>query len=258
MLTLFLISPDGGNSWLEPVKVSDTGVDQSWLDPRNWVPNGTGPLNDILNRPESVAGIVGWDTVARAGAGGPLGHHLRYGGDYWTVAASAKGFVALWEDNAENGKHQLWARIIRVAGKSSTLPSLSTRSRSVTEQPLSAQSKSGGRESQCRSTSQPRGSSRARVRGPTVIDVLNSQESSRLLSLTTEREHSYAEIVSRQSVFNTHKWYRKLLEERGFQFVLSDYEGFEAELFGPRGDSTILVRILNQCVGSLALVNPTN
>jgi hypothetical protein len=112
----FLISPDGGTSWLDPVQVARTDVDQSWLDPRNLIPAGLeARLNEaayMAAHPEEAGTVYGWQAAARV----QRNDHVKWGGDYWSITASGEGFVALWEDNAANGVHQLWSRIIRVTG----------------------------------------------------------------------------------------------------------------------------------------------
>lgn len=253
----FLVSPDRGATWLEPVQVSGTGPDKWWGDPRNWVPNDAEVVNAILDRPHNAAGVVGWQGVARAGAAGPAGHHVNYGGDYWSIAASAKGFVAFWEDNAQNGKHQLWARIIRVTRKSASPLSVPTTSSSpVIQQRVSEPSTSRSRGSACGAVSRATEMSVARL-APTVIAALAAESGSKLLSLTGAQDYSYGQLESRDTVLGAHRAYRNILQRRGFDFFFADYEGFEAELFGSNGESSILVRILKRCRGSSALVTLT-
>ncbi|MGH2829745.1 MAG: hypothetical protein ACRDJM_04620, partial [Actinomycetota bacterium] len=112
----FLISRDGGATWLEPVQLTAAGPTQSYLDPRNWDSLATQPVanrvSQLTAHPDSYVGTkLGWEAMAR----GQRNDHIRWGGDYWNITTSSRGFVALFEDHSANGKHQLWSRIIKVS-----------------------------------------------------------------------------------------------------------------------------------------------
>lgn len=240
-----LVSPDQGGTWLEPVQVSGTGPDKWWGDPRNWVPNDAAVIDDIARRPQNAVGVVGWQGVARAGAAGVAGHHVNYGGDYWNITASAKGFVAFWEDNAENGKHQLWARVIRVQGRSAAPTVLS--SGDISQEAQEDVGSNSYEERRCRPQPFVEKVTLREANAPKAIDAVAAQPGSKVISLSKRGGQIHGVIASELGVSETLRSYRRVLEGGGFRLPLVDDEGFEAEIFGSKANKWLLLKIVDNC-----------
>ena len=250
----FLISPDGGDSWLQPIQLSSTGPDRSYLDPRNWAPDGarsSDQVMDALQHPDRIGATLGWDAIFRA----RRTDQIRWGGDYWGITASSKGFVALWEDHWANGKHQLWSRVIRVGDVDNRelheVSGNEERGLLLSSLPLPDQIM-GSEKCKDRPLTPRVGDVPPVARG--VIDVIDRKSRSRLLSVNRKSERMTAVLDSSDTVLETIGSYREILSRQGFEMAFLEYEGFEAELLGFRDETTVLARILEGCSGSSAVV----
>lgn len=106
----------------------------------------------------------------------------------------------------------------------------------------------------CKGPSQPQKISVGRRNAANPIRLLARERVSSLLSLTRSDDGVFGMIKSGRGVLDTFRSYRRVLTRFGFELAFVDYEGFEAELFGVRGDTIVLVRMLEGRDGSSVLV----
>lgn len=109
----FYASADFGTKWSEPVRLAATTAPDSWHASPWMVPNPTSAVttaNYIAQNPDKGVGsahMYAWTTL-------PLVAHTRSGGEYWAIAPSSGGYLALWIDWAEGDAPQLWSSNVQV------------------------------------------------------------------------------------------------------------------------------------------------
>lgn len=110
--TWLLVSEDEGDTWLAPLRLSQTGPDRSWLDARTWQPADVSPYEReatwMVEHPSQAAAVASYEAVRY-----DRQDHLRWGGDYWGFVGADNGFVAFWIDHY-NGYPQLWTRAVAI------------------------------------------------------------------------------------------------------------------------------------------------
>jgi hypothetical protein len=110
----FSASSDYGATWLPPFELSATDGTQSWQNPNAFRPlpaNGQAIADGLASDPATAHNIaVG---LALTSAVSEL--QMRWNGEYWGLAATPKGFVAMWIDHSNDGRPQLYSRLLGVA-----------------------------------------------------------------------------------------------------------------------------------------------
>lgn len=111
----FSASSDHGATWLAPVSLSKTDglLGQGWSNPNAFRPSpenavaiAMGLAVDPTTAHNVAVGIALTTAVQEL--------QMRWNGEYWGLAASSKGFVAMWIDHANDGRPQLWSRLLAV------------------------------------------------------------------------------------------------------------------------------------------------
>lgn len=104
----FIVSPDEGRSWSRPVMLSRTTQDASWVSASTWLPTADGLTTVaayVATHPtDPYMPLHGYALGQFVGT-----VHHRWGGDYWGIAATQDGFLAMWVDASQNGVPQLWS-----------------------------------------------------------------------------------------------------------------------------------------------------
>lgn len=109
----FFVSDDEGTAWRQPIRLSRTTEQQSYLLPSTWTPGAAGVENFargvVANPMDAPMMAHSWALGAVTGS-----VHHRWAGDYWGIAAVPGGFSALWVDHSQNGIPQLWSSVVSV------------------------------------------------------------------------------------------------------------------------------------------------
>lgn len=113
----FSASDDDGATWLAPFQLSRTdGVgpgSQAWTNPNAFTPlpgsaaaiaTGTDPSPGGVK--STVAGYALTTAVSEL--------QIRWNGEYWGLAATPRGFVAMWIDHTNDGRPQLYSQVLAV------------------------------------------------------------------------------------------------------------------------------------------------
>jgi hypothetical protein len=106
-------SSDHGATWSPPFTLSKADGMDSWQNPNAFSPDpGNGPsiAAGLAADPETVHEVAAG--VALTTAVSEL--QMRWNGEYWGMAATPKGFVAMWIDHTGGGRPQLWSRLMAV------------------------------------------------------------------------------------------------------------------------------------------------
>jgi hypothetical protein len=109
------VSTDDGSTWLNPVLVGSTaGFTENWTNPDTWTQKDPDALVGenawLIEHPFDADGVsTNWAARSQGG----VTHHLRLGGDYWDLAATDEGFLAMWNDH-KSGYPAIWARLVAV------------------------------------------------------------------------------------------------------------------------------------------------
>ena len=107
----FSASADHGATWAAPVDLSHTDGMDSWRNPQAFTPMPQ-------DAQAAAAGVAADPTTAHnAAAGAALSAaiselQMRWNGEYWGLAASSQGFVAMWIDHSGGGRPQLWSQVV--------------------------------------------------------------------------------------------------------------------------------------------------
>lgn len=104
--TYLFVSDDAGATWTGPLQVARTQVPETALGPGTWSGHAGAFVTD-LERAGPLDEGYPWVLVLR----GQRVDHLRWGGDYWTFAATEEGFLVFWIDHLD-GRPQLWTRLV--------------------------------------------------------------------------------------------------------------------------------------------------
>jgi len=104
-------SSDRGATWTVPITLSKADGMDSWQNPNAFTPaagNGQAIAEGLAQAPgtahEVAAGIALTSAVSEL--------QMRWNGEYWGMAATPKGFVAMWIDHTGGGRPQLWSQLI--------------------------------------------------------------------------------------------------------------------------------------------------
>lgn len=107
-------SPDHGATWAAPVELSHTDGMDSWRNPQAFQPLpassqaiAEGLASDPATAHNVAAGLALSTAVSEL--------QMRWNGEYWGVAASSKGFVAMWIDHSGGGRPQLWSQLVQAS-----------------------------------------------------------------------------------------------------------------------------------------------
>lgn len=114
----FAASADHGATWTEPFELSRTDgmgpAAQGWSNPNAFTPlpgNAQAIAAGLAADPATAHNVaVG---LALSSAVSEL--QMRWNGEYWGLAATSKGFVAMWIDHSADGRPQLYSRLLQVA-----------------------------------------------------------------------------------------------------------------------------------------------
>jgi hypothetical protein len=109
----FSASDDHGATWSDPFELSATTGSDSWQNPNAFTPDQEaleayvdGVKRDPASAKGQAAGLALTTLVSEL--------QMRWNGEYWGVAASSKGFVAMWIDHSADGRPQLYSRLLDV------------------------------------------------------------------------------------------------------------------------------------------------
>lgn len=113
----FSASDDNGATWLPPFELSKTdGMgpgSQAWTNPNAFQPLAENAGNIATGTEPSPGGVKATAAgIALTTAVSEL--QIRWNGEYWGLAASSKGFVAMWIDHSNDGRPQLYSRLLSV------------------------------------------------------------------------------------------------------------------------------------------------
>lgn len=110
----FSASADHGATWAAPVALSRTDGLDSWRNPQAFTPlpgDGQAVAEGVAADPASAhnaaAGLALSSAVAEL--------QMRWNGEYWGLAASSRGFVAMWIDHSGGGRPQLWSQLVQAS-----------------------------------------------------------------------------------------------------------------------------------------------
>jgi len=109
----FSASSDHGATWLTPFELSSTDGTDSWRNPNAFAPapeNGMGIAQGLAANPPTAHNVAAG--LALSTAVSEL--QMRWNGEYWGMAASSKGFVAMWIDHSDDGRPELYSRVLTV------------------------------------------------------------------------------------------------------------------------------------------------
>lgn len=109
----FSASADRGASWATPLELSSTDGTDSWRNPNAFTPlpgNAQAIAAGLSQDPATAHNVaVG---IALTSAVQEL--QMRWNGEYWGMAATTQGFVAMWIDHSNDGRPQLYSRLLAV------------------------------------------------------------------------------------------------------------------------------------------------
>lgn len=111
----FSASGDHGATWIEPLQLSRTaemGRD-GWSNPGAFAPkpqNAVAIAQGLAADPATAHNVAAG--VALSTAVSEL--QMRWNGEYWGLTASTEGFVAMWIEHNDDGRPQLWSRLIQL------------------------------------------------------------------------------------------------------------------------------------------------
>lgn len=113
----FSASDDHGATWLPAFELSKTDgmgpTAQGWSNPNAFRPlpeNAAAIAMGLAENPDTGHNVaVG---LALSTAVSEL--QVRWNGEYWGLAATSKGFVAMWIDHTNDGRPQLYSRLLAV------------------------------------------------------------------------------------------------------------------------------------------------
>lgn len=116
------VSNDEGVTWLDPLRVAATGITDSFLNPKNFLGElGNEPIGEVileaLGDPTSIPAVA---QSQASHATWPLTH--RDGGEYWGIASTPDGVVAMWVQHAFEGQNVIMARLVTVVSSSASSP----------------------------------------------------------------------------------------------------------------------------------------
>ncbi|HUR26023.1 MAG TPA: sialidase family protein [Candidatus Thermoplasmatota archaeon] len=107
-------SGDHGATWLPPLELSSTDGTDSWRNPNAFAPrtdNAAAIARGLAANPPTAHNVAAG--LALSTAVSEL--QMRWNGEYWGMAATPQGFVAMWIDHSNNGRPQLYSRVLTVA-----------------------------------------------------------------------------------------------------------------------------------------------
>lgn len=104
--TWFAVSRDEGLHWLAPVLLGATDASDSYLSPNDLAPAPTAVGTGVIGTGDPAGTAVGLATTTIW----PYFH--RDGGEYFGLAATPRGFVAIWVDHYGDGRNAIWSRIV--------------------------------------------------------------------------------------------------------------------------------------------------
>lgn len=113
----FSASDDKGATWLPPFELSKTdGMgpgSQAWTNPNAFQPLPENAQAIATGTEPSPGGAKA--TAAGIGLTTAVSElQIRWNGEYWGLAATTKGFVAMWIDHSNDGRPQLYSRLLAV------------------------------------------------------------------------------------------------------------------------------------------------
>ncbi|MEA3136453.1 MAG: repeat-like domain [Thermoplasmata archaeon] len=109
----FSASDDHGATWLAPFELSSTDGTDSWRNPNAFAPgmgNAQAIATGVAADPRTAHNValgLGLSTAVSE-------LQMRWNGEYWGLAATSKGFVAMWIDHSNDGRPQLYSRLLKV------------------------------------------------------------------------------------------------------------------------------------------------
>jgi hypothetical protein len=108
-------SADQGRTWTAPLQLSHADGMDSWRNPEAFRPLpgnaqavAAGVASDPASAHNAAAGVALSTAVSEL--------QMRWNGEYWGLAASPKGFVAMWIDHSGGGRPQLWSQVVVPGG----------------------------------------------------------------------------------------------------------------------------------------------
>lgn len=110
-------SDDDGATWVEPLQLSRTeGMgpgSQAWTNPNAFTPLQQNAGAIVAGTEPSPGGVKATAAgLALTTAVSEL--QIRWNGEYWGMAATPQGFVAMWIDHTNDGRPQLYSRLLAV------------------------------------------------------------------------------------------------------------------------------------------------
>jgi hypothetical protein len=109
----FSASSDNGTTWLPPLELSHADGMQSWQNPNAFRPlpeNAQAIARGLAADPTTGNNVaIG---IALTSAVQEL--QMRWNGEYWGLAATSKGFVAMWIDHTNDGRPQLYSQLLAI------------------------------------------------------------------------------------------------------------------------------------------------
>lgn len=107
------VSTDQGATWVTPLELSSTDGMDSWRNPNAFTPLpenaqaiAMGSAQDPATAHNVAAGLALSTAVSEL--------QMRWNGEYWGMAATPQGFVAMWIDHSNDGRPQLYSRLLAV------------------------------------------------------------------------------------------------------------------------------------------------